>query len=88
MATMEMDAGTVERAFELLQGALTSKNSREALKICEDFEMEVLFPPCFPLSSAPVLGARNPMRGFEAQQQQACFVALVWPDVLMLREPG
>jgi len=48
MATMEMDAGTVERAFELLQGALASKNSREALKICEDFEMEVSFPPCFP----------------------------------------
>ena len=45
---MELHPQTVDAARTLLQGALSAKNSEEALKICEDFEMEVrsLAQPC------------------------------------------
>jgi len=43
MPAIELEAGTVERAREMLTMALNKKNSQEALKICEDFELEV-FP--------------------------------------------
>jgi len=41
MAAIELEAGTVETAREMLTMALNKKNSQEALKICEDFELEV-----------------------------------------------
>jgi hypothetical protein len=42
-----LEAGALERAQGLLQAALAAGNSEAALKICEDFEMEVTsrFPP-------------------------------------------
>jgi hypothetical protein len=46
MAAIELEAGTVETAREMLTMALNKKNSQEALKICEDFELEV-FAPAF-----------------------------------------
>jgi hypothetical protein len=38
---MAWEAGAVERARELLQKALAAKDSKEALKICENFELQV-----------------------------------------------
>jgi len=38
---MALEAGEVERARELLQKALAAKDSKEALKICENFELQV-----------------------------------------------
>jgi len=37
-----LEAGALERAQGLLQAALAAGNSEAALKICEDFEMEVI----------------------------------------------
>ena len=37
-----LEAGELERAQGLLQAALAAGNSEAALKICEDFEMEVI----------------------------------------------
>lgn len=37
---LELEASTVEKARALLQGALAGNKSEEALKICEDFELE------------------------------------------------
>jgi hypothetical protein len=36
-----LEAGAVERARELLHKALAAKDSKEALKICENFELQV-----------------------------------------------
>jgi len=57
---MELEAGAAERARELLQKALAAKDTREALKICEDFEMQVgprLLPAGPPPSSCRLPGA-------------------------------
>lgn len=40
---MQLEPGALHRAQALLHGALAAGRSEEALKICEDFEMEVLF---------------------------------------------
>jgi hypothetical protein len=50
MAAIELEAGTIETAREMLTIALNKKNSQEALKICEDFELEV-FPTYLLLSA-------------------------------------
>ena len=44
---LELEASTVEKARALLQGALAGNKSEEALKICEDFELEVCAFPAF-----------------------------------------
>ena len=47
MAAMDFEAVAAERTRGLLQGALAAKRTEDALKICEDFEMEVSStPPC------------------------------------------
>ena len=49
MAAMDLEAVAAERTRGLLQGALAAKRTEDALKICEDFEMEVSSTPPLPL---------------------------------------
>ena len=62
---MALEAGAVELARELLQKALAVKDSKEALKICENFELQVSAAPArvvvrLPPPPEPPAASRQP----------------------------
>jgi len=67
-----LEAGALERAQGLLQAALAAGNSEAALKICEDFEMEVISRsrPC-----------RRAPAGRDVDRGHATVADIVWHQV-------
>lgn len=82
--SMDLDAGAAEWGREKLNKALAAKDSKEALKICEDFEMQVSPArgraawSCVP----PHLRARNagPQAAHRAARRRARAWAVSLPD--------